>query len=498
MRQFKLILISLLIFSCNDSKESTTIKVDDDKFIQLTKLIDQYTEAILEKGNANSFAVAIYKDGKTYKNYYGEIDKGDNNKPNDSSLYEIASVTKTFTGALVAKAVLAGKINLDDDIRQYLDGDYSNLEFQGQPITIKHLLTHSLGLKNKLTNGFKAIREKVTSGTYDYKKDNYTIEDLLRELKTVELNKKPGTVYAYNSLGPELLAYILEKVNKKSFAEQMDSFFKELGMKDTHLQASQEYKDRLINGYKGKKLAPLDHDPVYGASGGVISTLPDLAIYMQYLIENKNEAWVKEASRLLFEDKEEDEYVGYLWQNIGFADEEGYYYSKTGTSNRVQSGVLICPDSNYGIVLMVNNTSDQALNDWVNLFFRDIEPDIIKYPKINIASILKNEFIVSPKKAFVNFRELKTDTTNYYLNTRTLNNFGYELLNNDKTDKAISFFTFLTKEFPENENSFDSLGEAYFIAEDYENALLNYKKALELNPNFENAKKFIKKIEELN
>lgn len=491
--------VSLFILSCNSEKKENTTEIPvNNSFGKLTNLVDAFAENIIKKGNSNFFAVAIYKDGEMYQSYYGEIDKGGNNKPNDSSLYEIASITKTFTGSLVAKAVLAGKISLDDDIRKYLEGDYTNLEFEGQPITVKHLLTHSMGLKNKLTKGFEAIRNKVTSGTYDFKTDTYTIDDLLLELKEVEVNKKPGTVYAYNSLGPELLAYILEKVNKQPFKRQMNTFFKELGMNDTYLDESIKYKNRLINGYKGDTLAPIDHDPVYGAAGGAISTLPDLSQYMKFLVDNKAEPWVKESSRLLFEDKEEDEQIGYLWQNIGFAEKEGYYYSKTGTSNRVQSGILICPDSDYGIIVMVNNTSDEALNDWVKLFFRDIEPMVITYPKLNLASIFRIDFNENPTKAYQNLRTHKKDTLIYDFDLRDLNNFGYDLLNDKQNNKAIEVFKFLTEEFPENANIYDSLGETYFITEDYKNALTSFKKALELNPDMKTSKDYIKKIEELN
>lgn len=495
---FYKIIISLLIFSCNSEKKENTSEISDNTtFNKLTSLVDAFSENIIKQGNSNSFAVAIYKDGEMYQNYYGTIDKGGNNKPNDSSLYEIASITKTFTGSLVAKAVLADKISLDDDIRKYLEGDYSNLEFKGYPITIQHLLTHSMGLKNKLTKGFEAIREKAVNGTLDFENDAYSIDDLLLELKTVEIDKKPGTTYVYNSLGPELLAYILEKVNKTPFKEQMNAFFKELGMNDTYLDESQKHKDRLIRGYKGDTLAPIDYDPVYGAAGGAISTLPDLATYMQYLVDNKNEPWIKEASRLLFEDKEEDEQVGYLWQNMGFAEKEGYYYSKTGTSNRVQSGVLICPDSDYGIIVMVNNTSDAGLNDWVKLFFRDIEPMVITYPKLNLASIFRIDFNENPTKAYQNFRASKSDTITYDFALRDLNNFGYDLLNNKQHQKSIEVFKFLAEEFPENANIFDSLGEAYFITEDYENALKSFKKALELNPDIKTSKDYIKRIESI-
>lgn len=498
MRQFIIYLFCILIISCNkkETENNNVATGVDDTFSKVTSLVDYFAEDILSNGNANSFALAMYKDGKMYQNYYGEIDKGASNTPDESSLYEIASITKTFTGSLVAKAVLDNKIKLDDDIRKYLDGDYPNLEFEGHPITIKHLLTHSLGFKIKTPKGLEAFKEEVNQGKRLDEIKIYTIEDLLEELKTVEVDKKPGTKYVYNSIGPELLAYVLEKVNKQSFKEQVDSFVKDMGMHNTYLQESEKHTPYLVKGYKGTESAPMDYCPIYGAAGGAISTLPDMAIYMKYLVDNKDTPWVKEASRLLFTDEEEDENIGYLWEQIGHGVEEGYYYSKTGTSKGIQSGVLICPDSDYGIVLMVNNTSEEAFYDWATLFFSNIEPYLIKYPKLNLTSIFKKEFSENPKNAVETFRKHKNDTVNYFYTLKGLNVYGYELVKKEKEEDAIEVFKFLTSEFPENANFFDSLGEVYFISGDLDNAMLNYEKSLSLDATNDNAKIYIEKIKE--
>ncbi|MFD0798436.1 serine hydrolase [Maribacter chungangensis] len=471
-------------------------KFKEKTFKQLAKLIDQYAEATLKNGNINSIALAVYKDGLGYQNYYGEIDKGADNKPSDNSEYEIASITKTFTGALVAKAVLDGKLHLDDDIRKYLDGDYSNLEYQGQAVTIKNLLTHSIGFDEGDENGLKAISNKINRGAFNSNEVRYTIQDLFDELKSVKISHTPGTVYNYNSVGPELLAYILEKVNKTSYINQLDVFLDDIGMHHTYMQGHNKKSKNLVNSYRDGNLATINVSPLYGAAGGAISTLPDLAIYMKYLLEHKDEAWVREASRSLFVDEEDDENIGYLWQNIGYAEEEGYYYSKTGTSNGVQSGVLICPDSDYGIVVIVNNTGDEAYKDWTTLFFRDIEPDLIKYPKINLYALTKPDFIRNKAIGLAKFNTLKNKKEAYF-NTNlswTLNRIGYELINENKLKKAIEIFQFAIENDPNNANLYDSLGEAYFLDNDYEKALVNYKKSLELNPSNDNAKEYINKI----
>jgi CubicO group peptidase (beta-lactamase class C family) len=483
-------LISVIILGCQSST-----KTEEPSFKQLTNLIDQYADNTLKKGNINSLAVAVYKDGQVYHNYYGSIHKNYQNLPNDNTLYEIASITKVFVGSLAAKAVLENKIALDNDIRNYLKGDYPNLEYEGTPITIKNLLTHTLGFKNKKPKYLEEIENKISDGYYENRSIEYNINDFLEELKTIELDKKPGTFYNYNSIGPELLAYILEQVYSDSFENVLTTFLDEIDMKDTYLQNSQEQQSKyLMDGYdENGKLAPKSKSALLGGGGGMLSTLPDLMKFMKFQIESNNPL-IKESTQKLFEN-DDDDTLGYLWE-VGIAEEEGFYYLKSGTSNGIQSIILICPDTDYGLILIANNTSEKAFYDWANLYSQ-IESDLIKYPRANLVSLLKEELVTNPEQAIEKYKEFVKEINKYYSNPDDLNTIGYELLNANKTKKSIQIFKLLVSEFPENFNAYDSLGEAYFVNNDYTNALINYKKSLELNPNNENAKIYISKIKKI-
>ncbi|WP_338769819.1 serine hydrolase [Bernardetia sp. ABR2-2B] len=474
--------------------ERINLKIEQQKkFKKLQKIIDQYAQNTLKKGNINSLAISVYKNEEMYHNYYGEIDTNANNSPTDSTLYEVASISKVFVGSLVAKAVVEGKITLEDDIRMYFENDFSNLEFEGTPIKIKNLLTHTLGLKNRTPKKLEKINEQVRAGYYENKEFDYDTNDLLEELETAKLDKKPGTFYEYNLVGSELLTCILSKVYEKPYKELLEDFFDELGMRNSYLQEYEKQKDYIINGYgEDKKQVPLLKNTLPGGAYGVLSTLPDLTKFMQFQLESKNPL-IEESTRFLFENEEES--IGYLW-DVGVEEVEGFYYSKTGTSNGVQSVILVCPESDYGLILMMNNTSDAAFNDWVNLYNK-IETDLIQYPKLNLVSLLKTDFIENPKKAQTEYRRLKSDTTNYAFGSNYLNRFGYELLFNNQTKKAIEIFEFAISEDPKNANLYDSLGEAYFNDNDYKKALLNYKISLELNPNNKNAKDYISRINKL-
>lgn len=481
----KFILLAIIVVSCN-TKTKTTQK----PFNKLANLIDTYAVHTLNKGNINSIALAIYKNGELHYNYFGELDKGKNNTPNDSTLYEIASITKIFTGSLAAKAVLDKKIRLDDDIRKYLDDDYLNLEFEKTPITIQNLLTHSLGFKNKHPKQFSSINDKIAEGFYINKTIDYNFDNFLEELKHMELDKKPGTFFEYNSVGPELMAYILQKVYQKEYKEILYSFLKELGMNNTYLKDFEKHKKYIATGYGAKnELVPLYKNPLIGGAGGMISTLPDLIKLLKFQLESK-QPLVKEATRRLF--KNEETNMGYLWQDLGIGQEEGFYYSKTGNSLRIQSGILICPDSNYGEIMIINNNSDAANNDYFDLFYT-IETDLIKYPKINLKSYLKQDFLRDKKIAKQKFNQLKTDSKNYF-NTdlsNSLNKIGYELLEEKHTKKAIEIFEFAVAEDPENANLYNSLAEGYFESKELEKAKKSYLKSLMLNDKKENPNQFL-------
>ncbi len=69
---------------------------------------------------------------KKYTYNYGTVEKGKAQLPTAATTFELASVTKTFTGILLARAVLDKKLkNLMDDVRKYMDGDFANLHYQG-------------------------------------------------------------------------------------------------------------------------------------------------------------------------------------------------------------------------------------------------------------------------------------------------------------------------------------------------------------------------------
>ena len=228
----QLLVVGLLILSLTSCMNSSGTK------LTISQVMERNAKELLEDERFHSVSIAVYKDGNSTTGHYGELDVNENNAPDDSTLYELASVTKTFTGTLAAQAVLENKISLNDDIRVYMQGEYPNLEFEGKPIQIKHLLTHTSGFPNFPIRGDNKV-------------------EFFIGLKEIIIKSEPGTEYLYSNTAPELMAFILESVYKTPYEKLISKYIlKPNNMNQTKLRLSKDDKKKLVKGYNenGKKM----------------------------------------------------------------------------------------------------------------------------------------------------------------------------------------------------------------------------------------------------
>ena len=112
--------------------------------------IDEVAATLIEQPLLHSTSIAVVYRGQEFIRHRGDMEAGRPSPPTDATLYEIGSLSKTLAGTLMANAVLERRLGLDDDVRMYLQGDYPNLQYKGDPIRIRHLLSHTSGLPNML------------------------------------------------------------------------------------------------------------------------------------------------------------------------------------------------------------------------------------------------------------------------------------------------------------------------------------------------------------
>jgi CubicO group peptidase (beta-lactamase class C family) len=140
-----------------------------------------------------------------------------------ASVFHVASISKQFTAMSILLLVERGKLSIDDEARKYI----TELPDYGTPLTIRHLLTHTSGLRDAfLLQGLAAPREGDADAT----------EALMKILaRQRSLNFKPGAEFQYNNGGYAMLAAIVKRVTGQSLREFAESnIFKPLGMTNTH------------------------------------------------------------------------------------------------------------------------------------------------------------------------------------------------------------------------------------------------------------------------
>lgn len=174
--------------------------------------IDREARKYLEQNPKARLSFAVVRADKTDYYFYA-----DGQQPDTQSVYELGSITKTYIGWLIAQAVTEGKLKPEADIRQYLKGTYKNLEKEGQPILLKHLLNHSSGLPRLPENYLSQIKDQQNPYA------SYGNDQLLKSLHASKLKTKPGTQTAYSNYGYGLLGYILEQVYQQPL-EQLLNF----------------------------------------------------------------------------------------------------------------------------------------------------------------------------------------------------------------------------------------------------------------------------------
>lgn len=328
---------------------NTRIKFASDNPLKtpLDSVVQKAVTAYMSNKNVSGISIGVLKDGKMYSYNFGEVKKGSEQLADRNTIYEIGSITKTFTGILLANAVIEGKVKLNDDIRKYLDGDYPNLEFGGQPIQLVNLSNHTSRLPsepniyNTQTNPFDP--------SVDFKAKMLT--DILHH---ISLDTIPGTKEEYSNFAVGLLGNILEKVYGMTYEQILRKYiFEPYKMSKSKIgfpKAAFKYYaqgydvEGLTTSYWRNKLA----EP----AGGIRSTAYDMLLYMKEQLSAKNTA-ASLSHQLTFGTKQNGK--GLSW-GIGTTKTGNHIrWSHEGGTDGFTSLCLIYPELNAGVILLTNN-----------------------------------------------------------------------------------------------------------------------------------------------
>lgn len=431
-------------------------------------------------------SIGITQNGQTHFYHFGTVEKGKSQAATQHTVYEIGSISKTFTSLLLAHAVLEKRVRLDDDIRKYLPGAYPNLAFGGKPITLKHLANTTSRLPDNLPeNLFQAANPDSTAVLAVKNMRGYTKQRFLADLHQARLDTMPGLLPRHSNVATQLLAYLLESVYQTSYAALLTRYVNQ----PLHLAgaAGTGPKSTGYNG-KGNPMPYLTIETAL-AAGGLQYTPADMVKYLQYQLNESDKAVA--LSHQPTWGRLEDEAIGFNW-NLDLTVDSQRRLQHSGGTFGYASYCELLPERKFGIVLL-SNESDQGTQGALQATAGQIVEALYGVPPalqaLRMALAARKFSHAAEVCAAVKKKHPELHLTEPYVNV-----WGYTLLRQGQTQPALELFKLNVSLFPKGWNTYDSLAETYESIGDKPLAIENYRRSLALNPQNVNAAEHLRKL----
>lgn len=266
--------------------------------------------------------------------------------------YEIGSIGKTMAGLILAQAVAEGRVNLQDDVRQYLDGDYPNLAFEGEPVRLVHLANMTSALPDNIPDlsGVPAVADKAAA-LRAYSKTRF-----LADLHAAKLTVKPGDQPAHSNVAAQLLAYVLERVYGQPYETLLARYVEDpLGMAKTGTGPLAVGHDET------GAVAPRLDMPFSRPAGGLSYSAADMLKYAAYQLAEPDAA-VRLSHQGTWFTLDRKLSIGFFWI-IGQTPTGGRRLRYSGGTYGFSSFCDLYPEERLGVVLLSSVADPSAQDD---------------------------------------------------------------------------------------------------------------------------------------
>lgn len=305
--------------------------------------LDGWLVAAGFKGNA-----LVSKGGKILlRKGYGMADRENNVPYAADTVFDVGSITKQFTAAMILKMEMLGRVKTDDSIARF----FVDVPLDKVTITLHQLLTHTSGLESDF------------AGDYD----PVTTEEYVRKIFKSKLRSKPGEKFYYSNAGYSLLGMIIESVTGWPYDKALRmNLFEPAGMSETGYKLPAWPASKIAVGYQdGKRWGrinekPWDKDGPYWAlraNGGVLSTLDDMLRWDKALAGDKplNAAAKEKLYGRHIKENAGDSYYGYGW-SIGTSPWGTRVIEHNGGNGVFFADFLRYPDDELVVILSTNDS----------------------------------------------------------------------------------------------------------------------------------------------
>lgn len=263
------------------------------------------------------------------------------------TIYEIGSISKTFTAVLIMKLREAGKIDLNDKLTKYFP-EYK----KGENITIANLLNMQSGIKDYVNNPMSFFSNELSNDEFleMFAKDSLTDESFMDYLCKADFDFEPGTDTDYSNTNYHLLALIIEKIEGMSYADVVKrDIFDPLGMEHSSAVATGDVTS-VADEFKGY------HSFQKGArgAGDIHSCMADMLIFDKALFGGK---LVNEESLGIMRDYKTGKSYGDGGYGCGLYPYIGKAFGHSGATTSYVSQNVIIETEEFGRVYFIGSSS---------------------------------------------------------------------------------------------------------------------------------------------
>ncbi len=284
---------------------------------------------------------------------YGDTIKGSGAAPDGNTLYEIGSISKVFTGVLLSSLVEEQAVSLGDPVQKYLPPSVKVPDFDGKPITLLRLATHTSGLPRMPDNFDPADPHNPYA--------DYTVQQMYAFLDGYKLKRPPGE-YEYSNFAMGLLGHVLARHSGMTYEQLLkDRICNPLGMKNTGITLNEEQQKRLAPPYT-VALKPAENwdIPTLAGAGAIRSSANDMLKFIRANLKSDRQPLTRamQFARIKRHTMED-----------GFSMELGWHLARDGKTLWHNGGtggyhgwLAVSPDRKVGVVLL-SNTANMRLDE---------------------------------------------------------------------------------------------------------------------------------------
>ncbi len=453
-------------------------------------------EGTLSEGDMPGYSIIITKKNSVlYQRNFGFADLDKKTPITETTIFDIASAGKQFTGMAIALLEEQGKININDKIIKYLP----DLSEAMSDITVYQLVHHTSGIRDWPTlfalKGWQPEKPLSLDDIYDILK------------KQESLNFTPGTEFSYSNSNYNLLAKIVEAVTDTSFESWVhDNIFVPIGMENTYfVKDSNLEKNIAANSYyfDGNKYLPFANNLNAYGSSSLMSSTADMLKWLTNFnskILGGNDAFNKITQKGNLNNSKTIDYAYGLYLTE-IKDRKAYYHD--GAWGGYRSGIVYFPEENVGVVILSNNGTlnpKKIIYDIADILFGDKTEKKTK-ESVSTEQEINDEFFtlcagkyqqVDDKNCYLTFFK---EGDEYFINMYDKN---YKLY--AKSDsvffvkEAKAEFVFHLRNGKVNSHALEQNGNSYLalrVEEDKKEVNINYNKltgifySSELDVNYE-------------